>query len=79
MTDTDTASYLSDFKRDYLEPIKKAHLKYQESSVLPISEQVKAEAMATKYYFLSNFVACVEKTLEENFILKQNQNAIKNN
>jgi len=70
LSDIDTSSYLADFKRDYLEPIKKAHLKYQESSVLPISEQIKAEAMATKYRFLSNFVATVEATIEQNFILK---------
>jgi len=71
LTDTDTASYLSDFKDNYLKPIEAAHNKYQTFKELPPKESAKADDIAKKYAFLSSFVACVEKTLEENFILKQ--------
>lgn len=67
----DTAEYLVEFKAKYLEPIKKANEKYMSFKELPPAEAVKADKIKSQYIFLSNFVASVEATLEENFTLKQ--------
>jgi hypothetical protein len=50
-----------------------AHNKFQSFKQLPPAEQLKADDIQTKYFFLSNFVASVEATIEQNFILKNNQ------
>jgi hypothetical protein len=73
LTDIDTEHYLAEFKEKYLKPMEAAHNKYQNFKQLPPAEQLKADDIQTKYFFLSNFVACVEATIEQNFILKNNQ------
>jgi hypothetical protein len=66
----DTALYLDEFKERFYKPIKDRHEKYMQFKSLPESEEVKAKDTREKEAFLSNFIACVEATIEQNVVLK---------
>jgi hypothetical protein len=71
LTDIDTASYLAEFKEEYLDKIQKVHDKYAAFKELPAAEAKKADEVAKKLQFLSGFVACIEATLEQNFVMAE--------
>lgn len=70
MNDTDTALYLAEFKEKYLEPIKRAHIKYQSFKELPEDKAKEADSIRDKYFFFSSFCLSVEATIEQNILLK---------
>jgi len=71
MRDLDTAMYLEEFKEKFYTPIKKSHEKYMAFTSMPEEEAKKADLVAEKYYFLTNFIASVEGTLEQNTVMRK--------
>ena len=66
----DTALYLDEFKEKFYRPIKERHERYLQFEKLPEVEAIKANETKEKERFLSNFIACVEATIEQNVVLK---------
>ena len=71
MTDLDTVQYLEDFKREYLDKMKAAHMRnISRAAIMTDTEFKQAQELESKLNFLSKFVACIEGTLEQNLVLK---------
>lgn len=66
----DTALYLDEFKERFYQPVKERYEKYMQFETLPESDVAIAESTRDKERFLSNFIACVEATIEENVVLR---------
>lgn len=66
----DMALYLDEFKERFYQPVKERHEKYMQFETLPESDVAIAESTRDKERFLSNFIACVEATIEQNVVLQ---------
>ena len=71
MDDLDTIQYLEQFKKDYLSRMLAIHeVNKSKFATMTNEEALKAQDIEDKVHFLSNFVACIEATLEQNAVLK---------
>ena len=71
MTDLDSASFLQQFKEDYVLKMKLVHDKSQEKLMtMNEADYQRAKDVEERYFFLCNMVASFEATLEQNLALK---------